>query len=301
MTSHRQFAVMAAMAVVTVQAEQKPQMTARELFYVPAATAAPAPAQETRRAAARPVVARPAVKAAPKKAAEENAETVTVAATSYEGPRPLGLRYSVQRMGAGQDPREVPVDSTFRSGDSVGIAVEANEPGYLYVVARGSSGKWQVMFPSAEINAGDNWVEGGHRYTIPPGSHVWTFDDRKGTEKLFVVLARQEVADLEALIYDLNQPAKPAPKPAAKPVTAPSAPVKKENVAAVRPVGTKPLMLAQSATPIDDALVGKLRSQVLPRDLIVEKVAHKEYALYAVEKSGKPDARLVVDVELRHE
>jgi hypothetical protein len=75
-------------------------------------------------------------------------------------------------------------------------------------------------------------------------------------------------------------------------------------------------MLAQNnIRPIDDQLVGRLRSQMLSRDLVFEAVAAPatltqtssepderiEAAAYVVEKSGKPDARLVVDVKLKHE
>jgi hypothetical protein len=112
------------------------------------------------------------------------------------------------------------------------------------------------------------------------------------------------VADVDRLIYDLNQGSKPAaapapeakkPAPTTHPATTPSEP--------------RRTMLAQNVSPIDDALVGRLRSQMLSRDLVFEKVddtesttAHKkEAALYVVDKSGRPDARLVVDIKLRHE
>lgn len=284
---------------VALAAQPAPELTARELFYVPAATAPPAGGKKVVTQAKRPPAAKPSV---PKPAAQpavkpaEDAEVVTVNNPAYEGPRPLGLRYSVLRVESG-DSREVAVDSTFRSGDSVGIAVQPNESAFLYVVARGSSGKWQVLFPNKDINEGDNWVESGRRYALPSNNLAWTFDEQKGAEKLFVVLARQEVADLEKLIYDLNQPAP------VKPREAPSAAPAKPAVTPVPPPAArrdKPIMIANTST-IDDALVGRLRSQMLTRDLIVEKVSQREYALYAVEKSGKRDARLVVDVELKHE
>jgi hypothetical protein len=264
------------------------ELTARELFYVPAASAAPA---DSKRAAKPAPPAPKPVRQAPRKPKPEEPQVLAVVNPSYEGPRPLGLRYSVGRIQAGEPLREVPVDSVFHSGDSVGIAVQPNESAFLYVISRGASGKWQVLFPQQELNGGDNWVEGGKRFELPGNERAWTFDSQKGTEKLFVVLSRKEVDDLEKLIYDLNEPAKAAPR---KPVEHPKAPATRTDAA-------KPLLLSQSASPIDDALVGRLRSQVLARDLILEKVARKEYALYAVDKSGKPDARLVVDVELKHE
>jgi hypothetical protein len=64
------------------------------------------------------------------------------------------------------------------------------------------------------------------------------------------------------------------------------------------------VLLAQNLRPIDDDLIGRLRAA--SRDLMVEKVdadtagPKKEYAVYAVNASGAPDARVVADVSLNH-
>ena len=57
--------------------------------------------------------------------------------------------------------------------------------------------------------------------------------------------------------------------------------------------------------PIDDAMVNRMR-QTYSRDLIIEKVddktpgPQKEKAVYAVNTAGGPDARVVLDVEIKH-
>src|SRR5581483_709684 len=71
---------------------------------------------------------------------------------------PLGLRYSVLKIVDGEG-IETPPDTTFRSGDRIQVKVEANDNGYLYIVHQGSSGKWNVMFPSPNIENGNNRVE----------------------------------------------------------------------------------------------------------------------------------------------
>jgi len=58
------------------------------------------------------------------------------------------------------------------SGDRIQFSVETNGPGYLYIVSQGSSGTWKPMFPSPEVEKGDNRVEGFHTYTMPPGSRT---------------------------------------------------------------------------------------------------------------------------------
>jgi hypothetical protein len=66
------------------------------------------------------------------------------------------------------------------------------------------------------------------------------------------------------------------------------------------------MLLAQNR-PIDDGLMNRLRSQVYARDLVFEKVDEstpgdkKEKAAYVVNWNTAPDARLVVDLSLKHE
>ena len=55
---------------------------------------------------------------------------------------------------------------------------------------------------------------------------------------------------------------------------------------------------AQAA--VGDNVVSKLRGQVASRDLVFEKVDSAENAAYVVNPSTAPDARLVVDVALKH-
>ena len=118
---------------------------------------------------------------------------------------PLGVRYSVLKRDATNQFVEVDPDMRFRSGDRIRIQVKANTSGYLYVVAQGSSGSWQVLFPSAEVSGGSNQLEPGDTRQVPPGDRgQFVFDDQGGTEKLFLVLARQAEPDLDKLIYSMG-------------------------------------------------------------------------------------------------
>ena len=206
-----------------------------------------------------------------------------------EASYPLGLRYSFLKR-QGQGTIEVDTSTEFKSGDRIRLTVESNDSAYLYLVLLGSSGKWSVLFPSADIAGGNNHIESGHRYTIP-AQHWFAFDEQVGEEKLFILLSRQPEEDLEGLIYSLQEPA--ATQPAAQPVA--PAPQQEEK-----------LLMAQ-AMPIDDSLIGQVRETVYARDLVFEKVddtdasgGQGEKAVYIVNRTGDDDSRVIADVTLIH-
>ena len=143
---------------------------------------------------------------------------------------------------------------------------------------QGSSGTWKLLFPSAEVAGGSNLVHKGESRQIPSGDRgQFVFDEQAGNEKLFIVLTRQPEPDLDKLIYSMGgKPGDPKDRS----------------------------LVAQAA--VSDNVVSKLRGQVASRDLVFEKVDSAsadgkiENAAYVVNPSTAPDARLVVDVALKH-
>src|SRR5262249_43328745 len=109
-----------------------------------------------------------------------NAALTTTAPPPANGPA-LGLRYTVLKKGPG-GMVEVSPDSVFHAGDQIQVSVQTNYPGYLYIVNQGSSGAWQALFPSKEIQEGDNSVERLHTYTLPSAKHMMTITEPKGVE-----------------------------------------------------------------------------------------------------------------------
>ena len=293
---------------VAAQEAPKPQLTARELFYSAASAPAPAPA-----AKAPP---KTAAKAPPKKATSAPAQAATgnqrsspvmtpphivvgrlpldasvIPAVASTAPAPptgtaLGLKYTILRR-SGSDMVEVPPDTVFHAGDRIQFSVQTNGPGYLYIVSQGSSGTWKPMFPSIEVEDGNNRVDGWHTYTVPPKSRM-LFDEQTGVEKIFIVFSREPETDLENMIYSLqgNQP-HPAAQDAPKPKQ----------------------MVRVASLNIDDSTVGRLRT-TYSRDLIIERVDDKtpadksdkqENAVYVVNPSGSSDSRVVADLKLVHQ
>jgi len=270
------FLVAAAMAQTAPHNGQK--LSPRELFYAEPAPPAPAkapPAKPLRKAAA----------TTPPKASPSPART-DIVPVAYPTEKPLGLRYSFLRSAGGDEYREVDPDTVFHSGDRIRVAAQSNDEGYLYIVMKGASGSWKVLFPSAQIADGSNRVSSGRQYLIPPPPDRFAFDEQAGEERLFIVLARHPEPSLEQLIYALGS-GSPAPAEANE--------------------EPKHLLTALNMPPVDDALVGRLRNQVTTRDLVFEKVDDstpgdkKEKAVYVVNPTGSPESRLVTDVTLKHQ
>ena len=186
---------------------------------------------------------------------------------------PLGLKYAVVKVA---DQTEVPAGTLFHTGDHIQLRVEANASGYLYIVNRGTSGDWKVLFPAATIDGGRNSVAGFRPVTLPSEKDQITFRNPPGVERLFIVLSRQPVSDLDRLIYSLK--------------------------------GDPATLVAQAA--IDDPTIAGLRLSVRPRDLIVEPVTpgssadatgRQESATYVLSAPGSADSRLIADVQLKHQ
>jgi hypothetical protein len=194
---------------------------------------------------------------------------------------PLGLKYTVLKRGPDGQYSEVDGDSTFTAHDRIKVSVEVNDPGYLYVVAQGSSGIWQVLYPSPEVNGGDNRVRDGRSYSIPDGA-VFTFDSRAGAEKLFLVLARQQEKDLESLIHSLRD----------------------KNGAS-----QDNLIQKMRQTYSRDLLIEKVDDAKTPAPEEVKRIEVKkgaiippgEKAVYVINRNADENGRVVADVELRHQ
>jgi uncharacterized protein DUF4384 len=258
------------LAILAAPAAWTQSLKARELFYTPPPDAAK-PAAATKAPEAKAGVKKVAAKSGPAKSADTHTLATSV---------PLGLRYAVLKRDASGQYNEVDPDTNFRSGDRIRLHVDANTSGYLYVVMQGSSGTWKLLFPSAEVAGGSNLVRKGESRQIPSGDRgQFVFDEQAGSEKLFIVLTRQPEPDLDKLIYSMGG----------------------------TPGGTKDgsrALVAQAA--VGDNVVSRLRTQVASRDLVFEKVdsasadGKLENAAYVVNPSTAPDARLVVDVALKH-
>ncbi len=118
----------------------------------------------------------------------------------------IGIRYSLMLRDEKGKYQDVSPTAVFHSGDYLHLSVMANQPGFLYVIQQGSSGKWSALFPAADSAPDANQVVAGTVTEIPSGSGAFQFNSTPGQEKLFIVVSRHPIQDLDGTISGLKQP-----------------------------------------------------------------------------------------------
>ena len=279
------------------------QLTARDAFWSASDLVSVTPNPVSKASgAARSASKPPATKPAPRSAAHEGQASAhvspqQVAANGY-GAAPqmvrvsqeqIGLRYSLLLHQQDGTYAEVSPSKVFHSGDQLRISVMANQPGYLYMISQGSSGNWSPVFPGAGSARDANRVESGHLYQFPSGKDSIRFDQHPGDEKLFLIVSRQPLTDLDAMIEQLKSPAA-TPRPAA-PNTGPGA-------------------VYEASNHIPDELVQRFASrdlQLVQEQQVDDKAGQAndgEKAVYVVAKAapaGPGGPQVVAPVTLHHE
>jgi hypothetical protein len=90
----------------------------------------------------------------------------------------------------------------FKSGDRVKLRYTTSTDGYVYWLAKMSSGKYSVLFPNNQTGM-DNLVKKNEEHTVPvKGS--FRFDDKPGTETLLMVFAPDKIPELEQAVAEAN-------------------------------------------------------------------------------------------------
>jgi hypothetical protein len=198
----------------------------------------------------------------------------------------LGLRCSVMLRGADNEYSEVEPGSVFHSGDHIRLSFLANQPGYFYVIQQGSTGTWSPIFPPPNSQKDANKVSAGQLQTVPGGTQAFAFDQNPGDERLYVILSRTPIADIDRAIQNLK-----GGQPAAPQQSSENGP------------------MVEAANRIPDEFVQRLSSRDLT--LVDEQKVNEtskgdvqgEKAVYVVSKGMGPDSngQVVLSLDLRHE
>ncbi|MGH9785566.1 MAG: hypothetical protein ACRD88_15415, partial [Terriglobia bacterium] len=87
---------------------------------------------------------------APKAEAEGNAQRFGTLGKIQASPQvrnqPIGLRYSILKQGKEGAETEVAPTEKFEASATLKLTVEVNAPGFLYILKRGPSRIWTVLY-----------------------------------------------------------------------------------------------------------------------------------------------------------
>ena len=86
---------------------------------------------------------------------------------------------------------EIASNRVLKEGDCFAIDLQSNRPGYLYVLAKQSSGSWMPLFPSPEMAGQRNEIEPFKKVEVPNG-YCFGIHKPAGKETLFVVFSREK-------------------------------------------------------------------------------------------------------------
>jgi len=208
----------------------------------------------------------------------------SAAATITPVVQHLGLRYNLVLVD-GKSHKYVSADRLFRGGECVQLEFAPNHSGYLYVFLQGTSGKWQVLFPSSQMSEEVNTVNGRENVRIP-ANYCFKIEPPVGTEHLFVVLSRKE-EDIDSLNRAVRAKTKSQPETPAPHSDSPAAGIIAENRL--------------------DAEIDRMRAELGSRDMSIQKVAEPdrsgepENSVYIVNASNVSSDRLVTEILLKHD
>jgi hypothetical protein len=255
-------------AAVGAQAQTRPEPEgARELYYRAMVQKDPPP---------------PARSGATRSGGGTSASITPVSAEAMH----LGLRYNLVLVDAdsGKAQSAAP-DRMFRAGECFAIELESNRAGFLYVLAKQSSGTWHPLVPSTESDMAteSNVIVPGKRIRVPL-QHCFEIQNPPGVETLFVVLSR-EPRDTFELYENMRNPAA-AP--------APNAP--RRTAAGVQ--------VADAS--ISNEAVARMREQFGARDIAIKRIsqplaaAEPPESVYVVNSSSSPSSNVAAQIDVHH-
>jgi hypothetical protein len=207
------------------------------------------------------------------------------AAPDNTGALHLGLRYNLVLVDADSGAAQSAApDRMFRAGECFAIDFESNRAGFLYVLAKQSSGSWHPLLPSADPDMAteSNAIVPGKKIRVPR-EHCFELQNPPGVETLFVVLSR-EPRDSFELYENIKAPAPQAP----------DAP--RRTSAAVQVAEAR----------VTDGEVARMREQFGSRDIAIRRVsqplgaAEPAESVYVVNSSSSPSSNLAAQIDVHH-
>jgi Domain of unknown function (DUF4384) len=110
---------------------------------------------------------------------------------------PLGLGMTLFTRDSNGLAVRVDPSREFHKGDAVRLLLETNADGYLYIFNTTDGGRPVMIYPSPEIEKGDNFIQSHVPFEIPSSAATeervrwFRFDQYAGTERLYFVFIRE--------------------------------------------------------------------------------------------------------------
>jgi Domain of unknown function (DUF4384) len=111
------------------------------------------------------------------------------------GAKNIGARVKLYQMSEACELTQVSPRKHFISGERLRFGFESNSKGYLYVVQKGSSGRYTLLTKEAPVRRGTE--------LLIPGNKSWfRFDGTPGVEDLLFIVSRDRLDILPMLVPD---------------------------------------------------------------------------------------------------
>ena len=126
----------------------------------------------------------------------------------------MGVSYWIEVTGRDGARQRVTADRVFRSGERIKLFITTNRDGYLSLLNIGSSGRSRLLYPHAQMQPNENFVQANAQFEVPQGGAI-RFDDTPGEETLLLMLSPQPMRDLMpgggggAQVYQAPPPSTP--------------------------------------------------------------------------------------------
>jgi hypothetical protein len=101
---------------------------------------------------------------------------------------------------AGGEPVSAPVHegTVLHTGDGLKVVAEVNRDAFVYILSRDATGKAQVVFPHARIDA-QSRVAAGRSLEVPAPDKWWELDEVTGTEEVFILASLEPLVDVQEI------------------------------------------------------------------------------------------------------
>jgi hypothetical protein len=115
---------------------------------------------------------------------------------AYSGPA-LGMGYTLYMRDSNGAAVRVDPSRSFRTGERVRVLLETNTDGYLYIFNTTDNGDPVMIYPDVRLDDGGNYLEAHVPIEIPSSEEAdenfrwFTFDNKPGTERLYIVFSRE--------------------------------------------------------------------------------------------------------------